>query len=461
MLSGDGDDPMTTTDLSKKQLATILSALDDAPRSPANKGEALRAIGRSAKRFGLSTDDVLAAAPGLLDGRLSPADFRVELHDLGGAPDRPRTRPRVPRGAGAGTAGRGAAGARRARTGRQRGRAGQAKAKAKGGKAAKPAKAAPADKPTPRAGTKQAKLIELLKRPEGATVEQIAEATGWQNHTIRGAISGALKKKLGLNVEATRTREVGPEKTGAKGSSTVYRIVGRLLRQPGAPEPRRRGYRLNAPDSPEADALPARAGPHPGRPRPCARRVGADRGSPSGRSSASTTTAYSAAGGRAGTPTCRKPAPSRSYPCTGSRSWICSGACPRAALFGSCEVGTLPTERDVLPPSRRGLAPGGDLGVTLADDDQHLRRPCRRRLEQLAELEALLPIPSEPGVELTCSYGRAALEEYRASASRIRPTDQRAAPHHVLLPPADRPSMRSSPFKSLGAPDGQPCRRCR
>jgi hypothetical protein len=74
----------TTTDFSKKQLATILSALDDAPRSPANKGEALRAIGRSAKRFGLTTDDVLAAAPGLLDGRLSPADFRVELHDLAG-----------------------------------------------------------------------------------------------------------------------------------------------------------------------------------------------------------------------------------------------------------------------------------------------------------------------------------------------------------------------------------------
>ena len=43
--------------------------------------------------------------------------------------------------------------------------------------------------------------------------------------TIRGAISGALKKKLGLTIEATRTREVGPNKTGAKGSSTVYRIV--------------------------------------------------------------------------------------------------------------------------------------------------------------------------------------------------------------------------------------------
>lgn len=93
-------------------------------------------------------------------------------------------------------------------------------------KAVKPGKAAPAEKPTPRAGTKQARMIELLRRPEGATVEQIAKATGWQHHTIRGAISGALKKKLGLKVEATRTSEVGPNKTGAKGSSTVYRIVG-------------------------------------------------------------------------------------------------------------------------------------------------------------------------------------------------------------------------------------------
>jgi Protein of unknown function (DUF3489) len=71
-----------------------------------------------------------------------------------------------------------------------------AKRKAKGkarAKAAKAGKVAAAEKPTPRAGTKQAQMIELLKRPEGATVEQIAAATGWQHHTIRGAISGALK----------------------------------------------------------------------------------------------------------------------------------------------------------------------------------------------------------------------------------------------------------------------------
>jgi hypothetical protein len=93
-------------------------------------------------------------------------------------------------------------------------------------KSTKPKKAAADEKPTPRTGTKQAQMIEMLKRPEGATVEQIAAATGWQHHTIRGAISGALKKKLGLTVEAMRTREVGPNRAGAKGSGTVYRITG-------------------------------------------------------------------------------------------------------------------------------------------------------------------------------------------------------------------------------------------
>jgi Protein of unknown function (DUF3489) len=105
----------------------------------------------------------------------------------------------------------------------------RAAAPAKAGKRtkrkAKVTRAASADKPTLRAGTKQAQMIDLLKRPEGATVEQIAAATGWQRHTIRGAISGALKKKLGLAVETTRTREVGPDKAGVKSSTTVYRIV--------------------------------------------------------------------------------------------------------------------------------------------------------------------------------------------------------------------------------------------
>ena len=53
---------------------------------------------------------------------------------------------------------------------------------------------------TKREGTKQAVLIALLTRAEGATLAQMTEATGWQAHTVRGAIAGALKKNLGLVV---------------------------------------------------------------------------------------------------------------------------------------------------------------------------------------------------------------------------------------------------------------------
>ena len=67
------------TDLSKTQLATILSALDGERRSPANKDAALKAIGRSAERLGLTAEAVLAAAPGLLDGRLDADAWRAQL----------------------------------------------------------------------------------------------------------------------------------------------------------------------------------------------------------------------------------------------------------------------------------------------------------------------------------------------------------------------------------------------
>jgi hypothetical protein len=55
-----------------------------------------------------------------------------------------------------------------------------------------------------RDGTKQAMIIELLKRPGGATLAEIVEATGWQAHTVRGAMAGALKKKLGLTVTSEK-----------------------------------------------------------------------------------------------------------------------------------------------------------------------------------------------------------------------------------------------------------------
>ena len=53
---------------------------------------------------------------------------------------------------------------------------------------------------TLRTDTKQAQVIAMLRGADGATVDEIAAATGWQRHTVRGAIAGALKKKLGLDV---------------------------------------------------------------------------------------------------------------------------------------------------------------------------------------------------------------------------------------------------------------------
>ncbi|MGP6089761.1 DUF3489 domain-containing protein [Antarctobacter jejuensis] len=61
----------------------------------------------------------------------------------------------------------------------------------------------------PRRGTKQAKLIEMLRAEGGATLEEIAAATGWQVHTVRGAMSGALKKKLGLEVTSEKVEGRG------------------------------------------------------------------------------------------------------------------------------------------------------------------------------------------------------------------------------------------------------------
>jgi hypothetical protein len=55
-----------------------------------------------------------------------------------------------------------------------------------------------------RAGTKQAQIIAMLQRPEGATVAEMVEATGWLAHTVRGSISGALKKKLALPITAEK-----------------------------------------------------------------------------------------------------------------------------------------------------------------------------------------------------------------------------------------------------------------
>ena len=73
--------------------------------------------------------------------------------------------------------------------------------------------------------TKHAQVLAMLGRDEGASGPQIAEAMGWAPHTVRGFLAGLAKK--GINVEVLeRVRQVGPNKVGASGSYTVYRLMG-------------------------------------------------------------------------------------------------------------------------------------------------------------------------------------------------------------------------------------------
>ena len=67
----------------------------------------------------------------------------------------------------------------------------------------------------PRERSKQAVVIQMLRRPEGTSIPQICAITGWQAHTVRGAFAGTIKRKLGLNL------------VSAKGDDgeRVYRIV--------------------------------------------------------------------------------------------------------------------------------------------------------------------------------------------------------------------------------------------
>jgi hypothetical protein len=69
--------------------------------------------------------------------------------------------------------------------------------------------------PRTRDNTKQAQIIAMLKRPEGATISQIVEATGWQPHTVRGTFAGAFKKKLGLMIVSEKASQ----------ANRVYRIA--------------------------------------------------------------------------------------------------------------------------------------------------------------------------------------------------------------------------------------------
>ncbi len=69
--------------------------------------------------------------------------------------------------------------------------------------------------PRTRENSKQAEVLRMLRRPEGATISQICERTGWQAHTVRGTFAGAFKKKLGLVLTSEK----------ATGAERVYRVA--------------------------------------------------------------------------------------------------------------------------------------------------------------------------------------------------------------------------------------------
>lgn len=76
----------------------------------------------------------------------------------------------------------------------------------------------PAAQPLPvSTDSKQTQLVTLLQSPAGGTIEQMTALTGWQAHSVRGVISRALRKRLGLNVVRSARTD---------GTASVYRIVG-------------------------------------------------------------------------------------------------------------------------------------------------------------------------------------------------------------------------------------------
>lgn len=81
--------------------------------------------------------------------------------------------------------------------------------------AATPTATATPTQPRTRENSKQATVVQMLQRPEGTTIAQICETTGWQAHTVRGTFAGALKKKLGLTIVSDKV----------KGGERVYRIA--------------------------------------------------------------------------------------------------------------------------------------------------------------------------------------------------------------------------------------------
>jgi hypothetical protein len=148
------------TEFTTAQLSTILSALSGTTRNPNTKAAARKAIDRIAATLGLTGEAVLAAAPGLLEGRLDPASWREQLT----APPEP------------------------SHEGDEQ-------------SIVRP----------PRPGSKQALLVGLLGREQGATLDELVAATGWLPHTTRAALTDLLRRGYSLHN--------GPREGGARAYS--------------------------------------------------------------------------------------------------------------------------------------------------------------------------------------------------------------------------------------------------